>query len=305
MQQVNFPWELIIADDFSTDGTREIILEYYEKYPNLIKLILQKENVGASRNWLDLISSPKGKLIALCEGDDYWTNPQKLQKQVDFLCINSDYSMCCHASEIIYEDGDRQPEIYRSAERDTTFTVDYFLQPMSKNIFRTESVLFRYEYFQNIPDWFDKIVVQDYPLFLWLSHHGKIRYLNQVMSVYRRHSRGLWNSNYVKPDYNEKYYLSTIEMYQHFDISTMHIYHSKINKRIPYRYYQMIWQFSNQTSLFKKYYWKYFWKLPIFKRGDVFYKIYIEPNLQFCLNWMKTPFRILRKYIKRLLRISS
>ena len=85
MQKVNFTWELIIADDFSTDGTREIVLEYKEKYPDFIKLILQEKNVGATRNWIDLIIAPKSKYIAYFEGDDYWTNPYKLQKQRDFI----------------------------------------------------------------------------------------------------------------------------------------------------------------------------------------------------------------------------
>ena len=91
MQKVDFDYELIIADDYSTDGTREIILDYKENYPGLIKLILQKRNVGPGKNWLDLIEAPKSKYIAYFEGDDYWTDPYKLQKQVDFLEANEGY----------------------------------------------------------------------------------------------------------------------------------------------------------------------------------------------------------------------
>src|SRR5260221_9377408 len=80
MQSVNFSWELIIADDCSTDGTREILLEYKQKYPDFIKLILQKQNVGPAKNWLGLITSPKSKYIAYFEGDDFWIHPFKLQK---------------------------------------------------------------------------------------------------------------------------------------------------------------------------------------------------------------------------------
>ena len=94
MQKVNFTWELIIADDCSTDGTREIILEYKERYPEFIKLMLQPNNVGPARNWLDLISAPKSKYIAYIEGDDYWTDPLKLRKQIDFLESEPAYSIC-------------------------------------------------------------------------------------------------------------------------------------------------------------------------------------------------------------------
>ena len=93
MQKVNFSWELIIADDFSTDGTREIVLSYKEKYPEFIKLVLQEKNVGALRNWFDLLNVPASKYIAYFEGDDYWTDSYKLQRQVDFLEKNEDYGL--------------------------------------------------------------------------------------------------------------------------------------------------------------------------------------------------------------------
>jgi len=104
VQKVDFAWEIIIADDFSTDGTREILLEYKNKYPDLIKLILQEKNVGAAQNCIDLITTPKSKYIALCDGDDYWTDPLKLQKQVVFLEANPDFAICFHNAAVINED---------------------------------------------------------------------------------------------------------------------------------------------------------------------------------------------------------
>ena len=80
MQKVDFPFKIIIADDYSTDGTRDILLQYKERYPDLITLILQQKNVGAAQNWIDLITAPKSKYIACFEGDDYWTDENKLQK---------------------------------------------------------------------------------------------------------------------------------------------------------------------------------------------------------------------------------
>ena len=96
MQQVKFPIELIIAEDCSTDGTRVICQRYAEQYPELIRLIMSDSNVGAIANERRAILAARGKYIAFCEGDDYWTDPYKLQKQVDFLETNPDYSICFH-----------------------------------------------------------------------------------------------------------------------------------------------------------------------------------------------------------------
>lgn len=103
MQKVKFPWELIIADDYSTDGTREIVQEYKKSHNDFIKIILQEKNVGGAQNWIDLITTPKSKYIAYFEGDDYWTDPYKLQKQVDYLENNPDYGLIHSDCNIWYE----------------------------------------------------------------------------------------------------------------------------------------------------------------------------------------------------------
>jgi len=105
MQQVDFSFELVIADDFSTDGTRELLLAYKKKYPELIKLILQKKNVGPAKNWMNLITFPQCKYIAYFEGDDYWTDPYKLQKQVDYLERYSSCVGCFSDTSVINESG--------------------------------------------------------------------------------------------------------------------------------------------------------------------------------------------------------
>ena len=103
MQQVNFPIEFIIAEDCSTDGTLAICKEYAEKYPDFIKIITSENNVGALQNEVRAINVANGKYLAFCEGDDYWTDPLKLQKQVDFLENNLDYSVCFTRYNIYYE----------------------------------------------------------------------------------------------------------------------------------------------------------------------------------------------------------
>ncbi len=106
MQKTDFPFEFIIAEDCSTDNTREIIQSYADKYPKIIRIITSDSNVGAVENETRALLQSKGKFVAFCEGDDYWTDPLKLQKQVDFLENHQEYSVCFHRCQHYYWDED-------------------------------------------------------------------------------------------------------------------------------------------------------------------------------------------------------
>ena len=179
MQQVNFTWELIIADDYSTDGAREIILGYKEKFPDFIKLISQEKNVGAAQNWFELMHRPKGKYIAYLEGDDYWTDPFKLQKQVDFLEKNNDYVLTHHAVRVINDVGAQ-----------LTYKIDYTTHSDLKDILRNKidvrsvSILFRRENLR-FPAWFNELIFGDHVLILFLALQGKVKFMPEEMAVYR------------------------------------------------------------------------------------------------------------------------
>ena len=125
MQKTNVPIEIIIHDDASTDGTTEIIKEYSIKFPNIIIPIIQTENQYSKgvRGIAARFTFPRarGKYIALCEGDDYWTDPYKLQKQVDFLEANPDCSLCFHASKLIHADNTNKSYIHRPKNIPTNY----------------------------------------------------------------------------------------------------------------------------------------------------------------------------------------
>lgn len=123
MQKVDFPMEFIIADDCSTDGTRAICEEYIKQHPDLIRMVTSDSNVGVVSNEQRAFLAARGKYIATCEGDDYWTDPLKLQKQVDFLEAHPDYSVCFHRFKRIHlydgrEEGDGCDNLFEDGNAD-------------------------------------------------------------------------------------------------------------------------------------------------------------------------------------------
>jgi glycosyltransferase involved in cell wall biosynthesis len=192
LQKVDFKFEIIIADDFSTDGTREIILDYEKKYPDLISLILQPINVGPLKNWLDLIKKPNSKYIAYFEGDDYWTDCFKLQKQVNFLENNVEFIMCYHDVEILYSDGILKNDFIKKTKKEVSSIYDLAIWG---NYILTCSIVFK-NIIHTIPKK-NEIFLCDYFLYMHLAEYGKIKEIPDTMGVYR-YGNGIWSSSINK-----------------------------------------------------------------------------------------------------------
>ena len=194
MQKTNFRFEAIVHDDASTDGTAAIVREFAEKYPDIIKPIFETENQyskhdGSLRRIMD--EHTHGKYVALCEGDDYWIDPLKLQKQVDFLEANPGYTMCFHNAIEHFENEEKKDCHFSDVKNRDYHDVEIFRQwtiPTASVMFvRMIYTTALYEaYIDN-----KKIIFGDLPLFLTCCHYGKIRGNSDVMSVYRRHNGGL------------------------------------------------------------------------------------------------------------------
>ena len=194
MQETTFPVEILIHDDASTDSTKNIIREYEAQYPHIIKPIYQIENQYSKVKHPDVIfvfPRAKGKYIALCEGDDYWTAPNKLQTQVDFMESHPHYSGCFHNVNIIYEDGSTSMHPIYAEPLKNTFTVQD-LAPA--NVICTPSMLFRARLFPEFPAWYARVPVGDWPLHVLNAEHGDIGYIDQIFAVYRVHDGGVWSS---------------------------------------------------------------------------------------------------------------
>jgi glycosyltransferase involved in cell wall biosynthesis len=192
-QKHHYSFEIIIADDCSTDGTTGIIKKYQEEYPSLIKVIIQPVNVGASKNFTGLLKAARGKYIAYLEGDDYWKDELKLQKQIDFLEHNPDYSICfTDVLETFSEDlNDPRNVLHGGSGSKSTTTINDLLY---ENYIQTVSVIFKNKLFPYFPDWYADLMPGDWPLHILNAQFGKIFYFDECMCVHRNYSDGLWSS---------------------------------------------------------------------------------------------------------------
>jgi glycosyltransferase involved in cell wall biosynthesis len=192
MQQTDFDYELVIGEDCSTDGTREICLKYRDKYPDRIRLLLREKNLGLTRNFADTFSNCTGQYLAVLDGDDYWTTPHKLQKQVDFLDAHPDYAICFARTVEFFEDGSREPS-YMPTPEDTKamYTVEDLLQG---DMIANSSVMYRGGLVTGFPDWLFCLEAIDWPLHVLVAQHGKVGYLDDVMAAYRIHANSGFSS---------------------------------------------------------------------------------------------------------------
>lgn len=185
MQKTNFAFEVLVHDDASTDKTVDIIREYETKYPDIIKPIYQTENQyskGVRINAIFNYPRAKGKYLALCEGDDYWIDPLKLQKQVDFLEANPDYSLCGSNGIIFWDNEDSYLEYFNN--------ITYSQEIKPKKIignwpFPTASLVYRASVMEDYPSWTKEIYSGDMILILISMYKGKIYGMSDLTCMYR------------------------------------------------------------------------------------------------------------------------
>ena len=191
LQKTNFPFELIISNDKSPDSTDEIVKNIIKYAPENIsvKYIQHPENIGMLPNFISTLKIATGKYIAVCEGDDYWTDENKLQKQIDFLEKNEDFTLTFH--NVFIRNGETLRADLDYEKRLSSKNV-YTINDLSKgNFIHTLSVVFRNMEIE-FPEWYYTSFLGDYPIWLWLSKKGKIKYFPEKMGVYRENV-GVWS----------------------------------------------------------------------------------------------------------------
>jgi glycosyltransferase involved in cell wall biosynthesis len=204
MQECEFNLELIISNDNSPDNTDVIVKNIIKnhKKSNQIKYFKHEKNLGMMPNFIFALQQAKGKYIALCEGDDYWVNKFKIQKQVDFLDKNQDFIISAHRVDELINNS-LQTGDWRYNKKKVNYTLPDYLYRL---FFHTSSVVFRNK---EIPAEIlnEKILHGDIALFSYLLLYGKLNYLENTMSVYRKHEGGISNTPKHKDklnNYNSK-----------------------------------------------------------------------------------------------------
>lgn len=217
MQETTFPYEIIIGEDESEDGTREICIEYAERHPDKIRLFLRSRDdviyingqATGRFNFVQSLKAARGKYIAMCEGDDYWTDPFKLQKQVDYLESHPECVTCFHSAKIFHEDKTIRPYYYPPTSRKNMLGINDLLG--RGNIIPTASVVIRNGILAEYPDWLLTIPHGDWGLHVLYAHYGTVGYLDEAMSAYRAHAGGVFSGQSpVDNCYNLIFTLETI-----------------------------------------------------------------------------------------------
>ena len=272
MQKTDFPFEIVISDDCSKDGTRAIIEEYKKKYPYLFRDISPKENKGAFANFMYIQEQAIGKYIALCEGDDYWIDPLKLQKQVDFLENHPDYSMCCHGAEVLNETSRKIDCACQYMTTREYFPEDAFPTwqiPTASIVYRRDAV-----------DQYPIKRIQDFSaldvvLILRCMHVGRVWGMEEHMSVYRMNQGGVTSRPETMND--------RLKMCKHYEALMANF--SNIDVDYCYRYIAMV-HYTNfrqnksikslAIAIYNKpsYVIKKLLKIKSKPRNDLFYQYY-------------------------------
>lgn len=191
-QETLFPFEVVVGDDFSTDGTREILLGLQRRHPGRLRLLFHEKNLGmmGKLNFAAVFEACRGEYFAFLDGDDYWNSPKKLQMQVDAMERNPGWSACCHGIMVLREN---EPEYPARSKIPATVT-----ELTARELFRFEiphvqSLMIRRRSFPGLPPWFLDVCMGDWTLYLMASQAGKIGYMgDQFLGTYRLHPTSFW-----------------------------------------------------------------------------------------------------------------
>lgn len=196
-QETSFPVEIIISDDGSTDGTCDIVRSYIDKHPNI--RLISTGHIGKMPNFIRSLKESKGKYVALCDGDDYWIDTHKLQKQFDFMESHPEFSECFTNSYVI-NTWSGEKKVAKTQIWDEATTEGLLKHRDNDNVQmspgHTSTFFFRNQFIQEYPEWMYGDVMTDFPLYMLMSRYGKAKFINDITSVYRHRLDGVSSKNY-------------------------------------------------------------------------------------------------------------
>jgi glycosyltransferase involved in cell wall biosynthesis len=241
IQETDFPIELVIGEDCSTDRTHEIVLDYQRKHPEIIRVIISDKNVGMRKNGQRTQKACRGKYIAYCDGDDYWTDPYKIQKQADFLKANPDYGLVHTEYDVLIAKTGKRILNQHIRQSDHIPQGDVYEQLLYTNFISTCSVCFRKNLFEKYVD-YELVIKQnvmqpDYFIWLEVAQHSKVAYINESTATYLVLEESAANSK--DPEKRYDFFLSAWRMKQYF----LAKYHCSEQMQ------KLIWQRMNRIKL--------------------------------------------------------
>jgi len=229
MQTVAFELEIVVANDASTDETTDIIAEYVAKAPHLYHVLAHDVNIGMNQNVNRSLGACRGRYVALIEGDDYWTDPQKLARQVELMEASPGFSFCFHNALVVYEDGSGKSSHFMTADSKAEYTLADITRDWN---IATASVMYRNGLIPELPAWTFDSVATDLPIFVILASQGRVGFLPQCMSVYRINGGGVSRSGH-----SERYMLSIVRMHENVDRYLNYRYHKNAMKKLAEDYF--------------------------------------------------------------------
>ncbi len=232
-QRTSFPFEVLIHDDASTDGTADVIREYEARYPGLILPICQTQNQHSQGVKISSFQHPRvrGKYVAFCEGDDYWTDPEKLQKQYDLMEKHPEVDICAHASRVINAETGETDHIVSPADACCVIPAERVIRG-GGGFVSTNTIFYRAELLKDIPP-FRRMMGTDFSMQVHGALRGGMLFIPEVMSVYRKNTNGSWIAA-MKKDRRKRieHKKLSIRAYRQMDKDTGKKYHRILRKMI-------------------------------------------------------------------------
>lgn len=276
-QKTDFKFEVLVHDDASTDNTADIIREYEAKYPDIIKPIYQTENQyskGIRPAKVYQYPRAKGKYIALCEGDDYWTDELKLQKQVEALSSHPEIDICTHSTKVIWADTGKLCRYISPANENTVISTEKVIYGEGDFV-ATNSILAKREMFTQ-PLRFRQAFTYDYTLQIQGSLNGGMLFLDDCMSVYRFMSVGSWSSKMAKSkDSRENFHQKKQQMLDILNEETNGKFNAVIERRKLKNELLHLEEQDEFDNLLSKKYRSVFKELPLKRRLKIRIKSYL------------------------------
>ena len=266
-QRTNFKYEIIVHDDASTDGTAAVIREYERMYPDIIRTIYQKENQLSKRRdiYYDyILPIVQGEFIALCEGDDYWTDPLKLQKQYDFMISHPNCSLVVHSTKIVYMNKRMKclsPKFFNSLN-----ACDLSAEDIIKNhsMFHTSSLFFRKVFFFKNEGFLKHHMPYDYLLKCLLATEGNVHFIPGKMSVYRVGTTGAWTQRITQcPEEYIHHFETAIKTMEDLNEYRSYLYDEAVRQNILNRKFNILLQQKDYSTIMKEPYLTIYRKLSM------------------------------------------